>query len=82
MQVPNHVSSLNSNGVFVLDAGLKLYQWNGSKISPKEKKRGLLVIRMLGEFRGKVDLIIVEEADQSITSKPCWDRLGGEGPQS
>jgi hypothetical protein len=39
--------SLNDGDVFILDAGLKLYQWNGAGASRQEKSKGLDVARKI-----------------------------------
>jgi len=39
MQVPAAKSRLNQGDVFILDLGLKVYQWNGSSSSAFEKNK-------------------------------------------
>ena len=38
-QVPIKVESLNNSDCFILDAGLKVFQFNGTKSSAWEKKK-------------------------------------------
>lgn len=38
-QVPLNKKSLNSDDVFILDAGTTVWQFNGNKASPYEKAR-------------------------------------------
>jgi len=38
-QVPAAKSRLQSGDVFILDMGIKLFQWNGSDASPFEKNK-------------------------------------------
>jgi gelsolin len=80
-QVPLSSKSLNSGDVFLLDGGLKIFQWNGSKSSPREKQRGALLSNAIKDERGgKPEITIIEEADKGTSVKPFWDLLGGEGP--
>jgi Gelsolin repeat len=39
-----HNNSLNTGDVFILDAGLKLYLFNGAKANHAEKARGVEMI--------------------------------------
>ena len=39
LQVPAAKSRLNSGDVFILDMGVKVYQWNGSGASAFEKNK-------------------------------------------
>jgi hypothetical protein len=47
-QVDMSHKSLNSGDVFILDAGLDIYQWNGKKAGPQEKARGAQLSRAIG----------------------------------
>lgn len=63
-EVPAAKSRLKSGDVFVLDMGLKVYQWNGSSCSPFEKNKALQMVEGLKEERsGKaVEEEVIEEA--------------------
>lgn len=79
LQVPITHESLNSGDVFILDAGLNIYQWNGSKASAGEKGKAAQVSRAIDDERaGKPEVHVFEEGDSD--AKPFWDALGGEGP--
>ena len=39
-ELPIHISSLNSGDVFILDAGLTLYQMNGKQSAGMERIKG------------------------------------------
>jgi len=79
-EVEVHSSSLNSGDVFLLDAGLELYQWNGKKAGPMEKQKGAAVSRALKEERkGKPTIHVLEEGESSNDSLEFWKKLGGEG---
>jgi len=43
--------SLNSGDVFILDSGLKIWQWNGKKSGPQEKQKGAQFSRALVDER-------------------------------
>jgi len=71
--------SLNSGDVFILDAGLKIYQLNGSKSGPGERNKAAQLSRAIDDERGgKPQVIVVEESDRG--EKEFWDLLGGYGP--
>ena len=49
-QVDMSAKSLNSGDVFILDAGLDIYQWNGKKAGPQEKAKGAQLSRAIGNL--------------------------------
>jgi gelsolin len=52
-QVKLSHTSLNSGDVFILDAGLQIYQWNGSKASGQEKHKSMeFTAALSGERKG------------------------------
>jgi len=62
-----------------LDAGLTIFQWNGSKAGPSEKAKGAQVCRALGDERkGKPVITVFEEGDRDDSA--FWQHLGGKGP--
>jgi len=76
-QVELSRDSLNSGDVFVLDAGLKVYQWNGKKAGPSEKQKGAQLGRAIAdERRGRAKVFVLEEGDKE---PEFWSLLGGEG---
>jgi len=76
-QVDLHRDSLNSGDVFILDNGLKIYQWNGSKSSPQEKNTGAQLARAIDDERkGLSAVVVLEEKDKEAD---FWKLLGGEG---
>jgi len=71
--------SLNSGDVFVLDAGLNLYQFNGAKAGPGEKMKGAQLCRALDDERkGLPTVHVLEETGKDL--KDFWTALGGQGP--
>jgi hypothetical protein len=82
-QVPLDRDSLNSGDVFILDAGLKIYVFQGAKSSIAERTRGLNIAQNLDESRrGAPEVYQVREADSSNEHYAAfWAQIaGGEGP--
>jgi len=76
-EVEKKAGSLNSGDVFILDAGLKLYQWNGKAAGPFEKNRAAQLTRKFDDERdGKPEVIVMEEGNEDAT---FWKELGGKG---
>jgi len=76
-QVDLHRDSLNSGDVFILDHGLKIFQWNGKKAGPSEKQKGAQLSRALvDERKGKAKVTVLEEGDKDTD---FWNTLGGFG---
>jgi len=68
-QVPLKCSSLNSGDVFILDAGLVLYQYQGKKAGKNEKSQAAKLQRMIDDERkGKPDVLVFSQSD-----KPSMD---------
>jgi len=71
--------SLNSGDVFILDAGLNIYQWDGKESAPGERFKASQVAHALVEERkGLAKVTVYDEGTKD--AKPFWDLLGGEGP--
>jgi len=83
-EVPLAAASLNNGDVFVLDAGLTLYQFNGSEASRMEKAKGLEVTANINsnERGAKATVHILEYPGDASKEefKQFWTELGGEGP--
>jgi len=76
--VPVSSSSLNTGDVFVLDEGLKIYQWNGCKAAGSEKAKAMEFTSTLkSERSGKPDVVVFDQDDADAT--PFWDGIGGKG---
>jgi gelsolin len=77
-QVPLEKSSLNSSDVFILDLGLKIIQWNGSKSNGAERIKGSQISHAINEERnGHASVAVVSEGD---SDPDFWNSFGGEGP--
>lgn len=77
-QVPLSRDSLNSEDVFVLDSGLVIYNWIGSKANSYERFKGGSTSKALRDERnGGIKIIDLEENDDNTD---FWALLGGKGP--
>jgi len=75
-EVPCKCDSLNEGDLFILDAGLKIYQWNGKNAAIAEKRKASDVINGLKEERnGKAKSKII---DSSEDDADFWALLGGK----
>jgi len=80
-QVDASHKSLNSGDVFVLDKGLKIFQFNGKKAGAMEKQKGAALLRALvSERKGLPKTIVVDEGEKGSDAAEFWAALGGEGP--
>lgn len=76
-EVPAEGKSLNQGDVFILDLGLKLIQWNGSKSSGNERiKAGQYAAAIDAERMGKATISVHAEGDSDLAE--FWKTLGGE----
>lgn len=62
-EVPLARSRVHSGDVFILDLGLKIYQWNGSESNKDERFKAMQYLNQLKSERGKADADTIEEAD-------------------
>jgi len=83
-EVPLSASSLNSGDVFILDKGLDLYQFNGSKSSAGERTKAAQLVRAIDDERkGLAKVHVAEQGDSDAAFwSAFWAGLGGEGPIS
>ena len=75
-EVDFKASEFNNEDSFIVDMGLKIFQWSGSKSSPMEKNKAALLARALDDERaGKATVTVcVEGNDAEIP----WAALGGK----
>lgn len=77
-EVEKSYKSLNSGDVFVLDSGLKIYQFNGAKSGPQEKMKGAQLCRAItDERKGLPKIQVLEEGGKDLGE--FWTALGGQG---
>ena len=70
-------SSLNHGDVFILDKGLKIFQWNGSEAHRLEKAKGLDVTSAIkNQERGGRAQVIVLEDGKNDNDAEFWEALG------
>lgn len=76
-QVPLSSDSLNSGDIFILDKGLKILQWNGSKANGQERSKAMQFTQALCSERGSAKTTVFDEGDKDLDE--FWEALGGEG---
>jgi len=76
-EVSRSFKSMNNGDVFVLDTGMKIYQWNGSKAGVFEKSKAGQLCRSLDDERGGKPVVVVQE--QGSEDQEFWNALGGKG---
>lgn len=77
-EVPLSHQSLNSGDVFILDLGMKIIQWNGSKSNGAERSKAAQMSRAIDDERK--GLPTVEVMSEGEANAEFWAALGGEGP--
>lgn len=76
-EVPLSNASLNTGDVFILDAGLKIFIYNGKDANRGEKVKGIEVANKIrNEERGARAEIILLDEDPS--NNEFWSALGGQ----
>lgn len=76
-EVTKAAASMNHGDIFIVDAGLKLYQWNGSASGPFEKNKAANVCAQIDSERdGQAQIIVVEDGDEN---DEFWAALGEGG---
>jgi len=80
-QVPATPDSLNQGDVFILDTGLKLYQFSPAGAGAGEKAKAAQLTRAIDDQRGsKVEIFIFGYDDNDDHAKFFWEFLGGKKP--
>jgi villin 1/advillin len=84
MQIERKSSAMNEGDVFILDAGKKIFQWNGANANKYEKFKGLEMVNKINadERGGKAELVFLDSGVNDADS-PFWtDEKFGVGPKS
>jgi gelsolin len=78
-QVPANTDSLNMGDVFILDCGLKLYQFSPVGAGAGEKAKAAQLTRAIDDQRGsKVGIFVFGYDDKDDNAKFFWEFLGGK----
>ena len=65
-QIPINMENLDEKDVFVLDAGLKVFNWRGKNSTGFEKMQGTIVSNKIWEERNKMpELISIEQGENN-----------------
>jgi len=76
-EIPRAKSLINSGDVFILDQGLKIWQFNGSSSSPMERSKAMQFIGDIKSKRGEADSEVLDE-DMISTSHAFYEALDEE----
>jgi len=87
-EVPLSHASLNSGDVFILDEGMKIYQFQGKGASGGERNKAAQIARGIDDERGsKVEIVVLEEENEGKAAgkeaeefKHFWGAVGGKHP--
>lgn len=78
-EVPLAAASVNSGDVFILDLGMLLLQFNGSKSAGVERSKAAEICRAIDRERGeKPEVKVFEEGDKDMPKE--WVEKLGKGP--
>jgi len=78
-QVPLARDSLNKGDVFILDAGFRIWQLNGSESGLMEKNKAMQVSHAISDDRkGKAKVTVLDSENE--TDADFWAFFGGFGP--
>lgn len=78
MQVEMKSSAMNEGDVFILDAGKKLYQWNGANANKYEKFKALEIVNKINadERGGKAELVFLDSGKNDAACADFWKHVG------
>lgn len=78
MQVELKSSNMNEGDVFILDCGLKLYQWNGKNANKYEKFKALEVVNKINaEERGaRAEVKFLDSGKNDVACADFWKVVG------
>mmetsp|Transcript_48510 Transcript_48510/g.114547 ORF Transcript_48510/g.114547 Transcript_48510/m.114547 type:complete len:975 (+) Transcript_48510:71-2995(+) len=73
-------ADINSGDVFILDKGLKIYQWNGKDSNKYERAKALDVVVGIkdNERQGRAEIVRVDEGDEP---EEFWSAFGDKRPR-
>jgi gelsolin len=73
-QIPMEASSMNHGDVFLLDAGLTIFQWNGVSSGGFERNKASNLVNSLKSDRPKTKLEVIDGDDDNVA---FWDLIEG-----
>jgi len=81
-EVPLAVDSLSHSDVYILDAGLKVFEFQGIHSSPGEKMKAAQISSEIEGTRGKVHIVVLSasQEDNSPDWAEFWAAFGGKKP--
>ena len=74
--VPLSYKSLDPRFAFLLDDGMKLYLWNGSKCNPVTRSKARLFTEKINKYERKFQAELIQ-IKQSEETTAFWEYLGG-----
>jgi len=79
-EVPLEVESLSQADVYVLDVGLKLFEFQGKHSTPGEKIKAAQIAAGIESDRGKAHVVVLNsgQEDDSDDWKEFWGAFGGK----
>jgi len=81
VEVPLDAKSVNSGDVFILDLGLLIIQFNGTKSRTFEKSKATEICRALDDERGSVpEVVVFDEFTKPEEWPKEWTDVLGKGP--
>jgi len=83
-EVPLTVDNLSHADVYILDAGSKVFEFQGKHSTPGEKIKAAQLSAEIEEARGKVHIVVLSAAqeDDGPDWKDFWEAFGGKKPIS
>jgi len=78
MEVPMRGDSFNAGDVFILDMGMKVYQWNGSSAGIWEKQKAAELVRAIDDERKSA--VDITTCEQGADGDFRWDVIEGGKP--
>jgi len=68
---------MNHGDVFILDAGLNIWQWNGKSSPPMERRKAAEVVAALkAEREGKPTVEVIDDGRPVAENPKFWELLG------
>jgi len=75
-QVDFHAKSFNADDCYIVDMGLKVYQWAGPKANHMERSKSMEMAHHIKDDRhGKAEIVVCTHDDDKAMP---WDKLGGK----